>query len=172
MGSNSESNKNNALHNPKQLIMKEKIKKEKIFPRPANQQGSILAFSLIIMFVLMIIAIGVATVSVKERKMSSDTGKSIIAYQAADSGMEKTLQAIVNDASIVDLDDVASSIGGEASCTGGEINEIITLGNYSILFYDNADNLLEDCTDSAGIVNRIKSSGSYSGTNRAVEVSL
>jgi len=173
VGINSESNKNNALHNPKQLIMKEKIKKEKIFPRPANQQGSILAFSLIIMFILMIIAIGVATVSVQERKMSSDTGKSTLAFQVADSGMEVALENIIGN-SYITVDQITNPSLGNMSCDDSSGLAIITgsmpSGNYELTF-ENTSGLISEC-DNEDNITIIKSSGSYAGTKRAVEVDL
>ncbi|MCD6149639.1 pilus assembly PilX N-terminal domain-containing protein [bacterium] len=151
--------------------MEEENKKIKIFFRQANRQGSILAFSLIIMFVLMIIAAGVATVSVKERKMSSDTGKSIIAYQAADSGAEIALEKIIGLSWTVNDFDAnmgCSVIGGEATVIASAPS-----GEYNLTFED-AGGLVSVCSGAGAMnpITKIKSLGKYSGINRAVEVDL
>lgn len=151
--------------------MAKEVKKIKISFCPANQQGSILAFSLIIMFVLMIIAVGVATVSVKERKMSSDTGKSIIAFQAADSGAEVVLEKIITDGWTVNDFDTnmgCSVIGGKATVTASAPS-----GEYDLTFED-AGGSVSVCTGAGAMnpITKIKSLGKYSGTNRAVEVDL
>jgi hypothetical protein len=148
--------------------MKKEVRKNKSFFRPANRQGSILAFSLILMFILMVIAIGVSTVSVKERGMSSDTGKSVRAYQIADTGMEKALQEIiVNDKTTVSS--IEDSMGG---CTGGVIEENIFDGSFGLFFYDSDGNEIENCDDDSTTIEKVKSRGKYEGVFRAVEVDL
>ncbi len=151
-------------------MKKEAKKNKKTFFRPANQRGSILAFSLIILFILMVIAIGVSTVSVKERGMSSDTGKSVVAYQAADTGMEIVLNAIIKDGQVsVDaLDDGGMNCddsSGEAVIGGSA-----PIGGYELTFED-ANGAIDVCGDSDNIV-EIKSAGEYEGVVRAVEVNI
>lgn len=144
-----------------------KNKKIKNFFRQANQQGSVLVFTLIVMFIFLIITISITNVAVKEIKTSSDTGKSVVAYQVADSGMEKTLQAVLHDVPSGNLNNVANYI--EGNCNGGEISGNLTSGNYSISFY-NESSLINDCSDGVNTINRIKSLGHYQGVSRAVEV--
>jgi len=133
-----------------------------------------LAFSLIIMFVLMVIAVGVATVSVKERKMSSDTGKSIIAYQAADSGAEVALEEIItNGWTVNDFDGdpnftCVDGVGLDPAVITGSAPS----GDYNLTFKDSADSNISACNDAVTAIDSIKSLGKYSGTNRAVEVDL
>ncbi len=148
--------------------MAKEVKKIKISFCPANRRGSILTFSLIIMFVLMIIAIGVATVSVKERRMSLDTGKSVIAYQAADSGAEIALDKIMKDGWTVNdfnMNMGCSVINGKAT-----VNVSAPSGEYDLTFED-AGGSIESCSNT-NIIKEVKSLGKYSGTNRAVEISL
>jgi hypothetical protein len=156
--------------------MAKEVKKIKISFCPANRQGSILAFSLIIMFVLMIIAVGVATVSVKERKMSSDTGKSIIAYQAADSGAEVALEKIIQKG-WTKVDDLTDPLKGNMSCddTSGVaiISDSAPSGEYDLTFED-AGGSVGVCSGAGAMnpITKIKSLGKYSGTSRAVGVDL
>ena len=132
-----------------------------------GKKGSILAFSLIIMFVLMIIAAGVATVSVKERKMSSDTGKSTVAFQAADSGAEMALKKIKDGWTVKDFTDEGMA------CDGGVVSGNLSNGNgeYELTFKDSSDALITDC-ESEDTIASIKSVGKYGETHRAIEVAV
>ena len=51
-------------------------------------KGSILVYSLIILFVMLAIALSVSVVSINERKDAGTSGKSIQAFQTANSGSE------------------------------------------------------------------------------------
>lgn len=151
-----------------------KNKKAKIFFRQANQQGSVLAFTLIVMFIFLVIAIGIANVSVKEIKMSSDTGKSITAYQAADSGAEVALEKIIGHSwTVNDFDgDPSFSCVDGAGLDPAVITGSAPSGDYNLTFKDSTDLNISACNDAVTTIDKIKSSGSYLGTNRAVEVDL
>lgn len=154
-----------------------KNKKAKIFFQQANRQGSVLAFTLIVMFIFLVIAIGIANVAVKEIKTSSDTGKSTMAFQVADSGMETVLEKIkggpyttVNELATVGgmvcVDDSGATpaVIGSTLASGGE---------YELTFKDDADpsNDILLCTSGATI-GSIKSKGTYKQIARAVEAGL
>jgi len=134
-----------------------------------EKKGSVLAFSLIIMFVLMIIAAGVATVSVKERKMSSDTGKSTVAFQVADGGAEMALEKIKDGWTTVD--ELSDPAKGGMTCVDGVISGSLSNGEYELTFEDSSGALIDTC-DNTDTIASIKSVGKYGETHRAIEVAV
>jgi len=130
-------------------------------------RGSILVFTLLVMFILLISALGIASVTVIERKTSGTTGKSTQSFQVADSGAEIVLQKIYKDSALTDI----ASMGG---CSSGQVSGSIDVAgekNYTVTFYDVDDNKLT-CTDNVSDVRLIKSVGSYAQTSRAIEVAV
>ena len=142
------------------------MKMKKLFK---EKKGSVLAFSLIIMFVLMIIAAGVATVSVKERKMSSDTGKSTAAFQVADGGAEMALKKIKDGWTTVD--ELSDPAKGGMTCVDGVISGSLSNGEYELTFEDSSGALIDTC-DNTDTIASIKSVGKYGETHRAIEVAV
>lgn len=126
--------------------------------------GSVLVFTLIIMFVMLVMGLGIIATTVTERKSSLSTEKSIASYQMADTGAEKVLQAI-KDHSSGDL----NSLG--FSCSGGTISGSAGLGNYGVTFYDSVGPI-NNCSASVSTVKEIKSVGTYANTSRAVQVTV
>lgn len=133
--------------------------------------GSILVFTLLIMFILLISALGIASVTVIERKTSGTTGKSIQSFQVADSGAEIVLQKIYKD-NLRTVDDLVK-IGGLICSGNGIISGSIATGkDFKITFEDDSGSDITSCTDSATEISRIKSVGSYAQTSRAIEVAV
>lgn len=62
-----------------------------------KNQGSVLAVSLIILGMILTIALSVALASIRERKASMTSSKSDVAYQNAESGVEKAMEVILQD---------------------------------------------------------------------------
>lgn len=137
-------------------------------------RGSILVFTLLIMFILLISALGIASVTVIERKTSGTTGKSIQSFQVADSGAEIVLQKIYKD----NLRTVGELAGVLGNCNDNDetlaviSGSIATGKDFKITFEDNSGNDITSCTDSATQISRIKSVGSYAQTSRAIEVAV
>ena len=59
--------------------------------------GSVLVFTLIILIITLVVALGVAQVTVTERRSSGATGQSTKAFQIADSGTEIALKEILKN---------------------------------------------------------------------------
>ncbi|MCX6765710.1 MAG: hypothetical protein NT136_01995 [Candidatus Moranbacteria bacterium] len=134
--------------------------------------GSILVFTLIVLFIILATAIGIASVTVIERKTAGTTGKSTAGFQVADSGAEVILQKIYKDDSLTDLNSLAASLG--TTCSNGTISGSISSGkDYTVTFYDDADPaVIVPCGDPVSNVAKIKSVGTYAGTSRAIEVAV
>lgn len=140
-------------------------------------KGSALAYSLIILAVMLFIVGSISFVSITEKKDASSTDFSTQAYQTADSGFQIALRAISSNSGN-DLNYLAGKISATATCTNdasgnavikdvsgaGPINALYTLS-----FGTSGD---KSCAAIAGTVTSIKSIGTYKNTARSVEVSI
>ncbi|OGI17748.1 MAG: hypothetical protein A3J63_02325 [Candidatus Moranbacteria bacterium RIFCSPHIGHO2_02_FULL_40_12b] len=126
--------------------------------------GSVLVFTLIILIITLVVALGVAQVTVTERRSSGATGQSTKAFQIADSGTEIALKEILKN-NKTKPSELVTALG--AACNGTEI----TWGSYKIIAKDTGGTPIV-CTDNSTNIDKIKSIGTYSNTSRAVEVKV
>lgn len=141
---------------------------------------------------LLFSGITVLSVAVVEKKSSFATQKSVIAFQAADSGAERVLKRIYIDNSPAvasvplggtmpddatlnalasDLDDVSG-----ASCSSGRVtasNNANPAYSFEVTFYDDTGSAIS-CgnTEWRDEVIRIRSEGFYQRTSRVVEIGI
>lgn len=154
-------------------------------------KGSVLGFSLILLSLLLFSGITLVSVSVLERKSSFSTQKSGIAFQAADSGIERILKRIYldNSPSIATVplngavsDGTLNTLAGNLTqtagggCVGGVISGTNSSGTsytFQVSFYDAADALIA-CNDAQwrDRVIRIRSEGFYQRTSRVIETGI
>lgn len=161
-----------------------------------NLKGSTLGFSLMLLSLLLFSGITLLSVSVLERKASFVTQKSVVAFQAADSGAERVLKRIYLDNSPlvsavpidsdmpgdVDLNALANQLSATsgANCSGGVIsasNSPAANSNYTfqVTFYYDTDpthTIACDDRDWRDKVIRIRSEGFYQRTSRAIEIGI
>jgi hypothetical protein len=134
-----------------------------------NKPGSILAYSLIIISIMIAIVATMSIATVISKKSASSTDASVQAYQTADSGVQLTIKEIDNN-----LGATISSVFSD--CTNGVISDQSygsLNGTYTISFYsDEAGSTLMDCSDQVKDIRSIKSVGTYNGTVRAVNVAV
>lgn len=129
-------------------------------------QGSVLVFTLIVLFIILTAAISIAAITVIERKTSTSTGKSIAGFQTADSGTEIFLKKIQGQSGPL------SGISG-LNCSGNSVSGTAGSGTYTITFYDSAEPPQQlDCNADLASIDHIRSVGTSSGTTRAVEVAV
>lgn len=134
-----------------------------------TKYGSVLVFSLIILFMGTVIALGMASTAVISRKNSSATGKSVSAFQIADSGAEIVLKKIKGQDGSIALSD-AGVLG--AGCSGSEYAGNIGSGKeYAVTFWD-ASGVQLNCSAALSQVDRIKSVGEFGQASRAIEVAI
>lgn len=161
-------------------------------------KGSVLGFSLIILSLFLLSGLTVMSVAVLERKSSFTTQKSVIAFQAADSGVERILKRIYldNSPSIAtvplnttmpgdsDLNAFSTRLctGGGAtcsasSCSGGTISATNRPADpaytFAATFYAEGGSTI-GCTDNQwrDKVIRIRVEGTYQRTSRAIEAGI
>lgn len=164
--------------------------------RKTNLKGSTLGFSLMLLSLLLFSGITLLSVSVLERKASFATQKSVIAFQAADSGAERVLKRIYIDNSPLiasvpingpmpdsTLNTLASNLSSvsSASCSSSVISATNTNSpassspNYTfqVTFFDSTGTAITcSATDWRDKVVRIRSEGFYQRTSRAIEVGI
>lgn len=159
-----------------------------------KSRGSIIAFSLIVLSFILTSGLAVITVASLERKSGLITQKSVVAFQAADSGAERVLERIYidnspslmvtpKDGTMPDstLQQVATNllvIAGGATCDGS-IDKIVATSSstpaytFEVTFYDGAGTII-DCTDATwrDKAIRLKVEGFYRQTARVIELGI
>jgi uncharacterized protein (UPF0333 family) len=128
-------------------------------------RGSVLAYSLIIMAIILATAIGIAAVTVREKKSAGTTAQSNQAFAVADSGSEVALQQVAKNPN--------SPISSLGTCKGNTVTISVANGTADITFYSNEEATVPiDCDGNLGDARKIKSVGQYADTARAVEVAV
>ena len=110
------------------------------------QQGTSLYLSLVIMTVLLSIALGMSTIFIGQSKMIKALGNSVIAFYAADAGMEEVLLNRTNPSDIPQTS-LPNGAMYQVSVTAGGVGDCASENNYCI-----------------------KSIGVYQETRRAIEI--
>lgn len=166
-----------------------------------NLKGSTLAFSLLLLSLLLFSGITLLSVSLLERKATLASQKSAIAFQAADSGAERVLKRIYMDNSPLlatiavnvplspspPYDGTLNALAGNltstsgAGCTGGIIGATNTNSpptaspsyTFQVTFFSNTGTVIS-CSDNQwrDKVVRIRSEGFYQGTSRVIEIGI
>ena len=136
----------------------------------SNAKGSVLAYSLIILSVMLLIAISLSAVTLTQTKSSLTGQNSSQAFQTADSGVQVVLKKIKKAQPTANVNSIGCS--GAGIITGG-----LSAGTYEVQLYEydsssGADVPMGDCSASVGDISKIKSVGKYAGTARAVEVAV
>ncbi len=109
-----------------------------------SQKGVSIYLAIIIMFILLSIALGVSVIIVSQMKMIRGMGNSVIAFYAADTGIERSLYATR----------LEGSTTGEVS---GSLSDPLADASYNVTSPE---------------VDRWKSIGSFEGVKRAIEISF
>ncbi len=158
-----------------------------------TRRGSIIAFSVILLSILLTSGLSVVTVATLEKKSGLSTQKSVVAFQAADSGIERVLKRIYIDNSPtlstsnlndpmpdVTLQQVAAGLQGVtgALCNVGSNKIVATSSNeptytFEASFFDGSDVQIA-CSDTEwrDKVVRLKVEGFYRQTSRVIELGI
>ncbi|HPN55014.1 MAG TPA: hypothetical protein PLB52_03760 [Candidatus Moranbacteria bacterium] len=138
-----------------------------------NKKASILAYSLIVVSIMIFIAASISVVAVIEKKGAVSTDASVQAYQVADSGVQLAIKEInkvlrANQGSSTPLKDIFSN------CSNSDPNGNIFLGaDYKLSFFSDKQGAVSiDCNQTVDKIQSIKSIGTYKGVVRAVHVAV
>lgn len=135
-------------------MMKSKLKK--------MPKGSVLAYSLIVLSLMLAISIGVSVTSGIQRKNAGTTEKTSQALQVASSGVEAVTQAVFK---ATNPSQPLSTVG----CTGSDVPA--SGGTYNLQFLDKNGDILA-CNKPISDLASVKSTGDFGNTSRAVEVAV
>lgn len=153
--------------------MKNKIKSIKSYFLK-NKKASILAYSLIVVSVMIVIATSISVVTVIEKKGAVSTDASVQAYQTADSGVQMAIKEI--NRIISTGNSSSTSIGSVfANCVdpNSADGSIFAGADYKLSFFsDEEGNTPIGCSAMIDQIKNIKSVGTYKDTARAVQVAV
>lgn len=133
-----------------------------------SRKGSILAYTLILLGIILAASISMMAASVTNLRSVSSNNQSINAFQIADSGSQAVVKGL-KEATGSKLGDVPG-----VTCSGGDAiasKEGFLGGDYKVIFQDSDGKTLK-CTDSISDVASVKSVGTYGDTARAVQVAV
>lgn len=136
-----------------------------------TKPASALIFTLIILFIGVVSAIGIASATLISRKMSTTSGKSVASFQVADSGAEIVLQKMKDT---LDSDSNAKITDMGMTCSNGTVTGSISSGKeYEVAFLDeNGNQLAAGCSAQISDVQKIRSIGTYAQISRAIEAAV
>lgn len=136
-----------------------------------TKPASALIFTLIILFIGVVSAIGIASATLISRKMSTTSGKSVASFQVADSGAEIVLQKMKDT---LDSDSNAKITDMGMTCSNGTVTGSISSGKeYEVAFLDeNGNQLAGGCSAQISDVQKIRSIGTYAQISRAIEAAV
>jgi len=129
-----------------------------------KQKASILVVTMMILGIVLVTALSISVVSIQERKASMGSNKSNQAYQVADTGIEKVMQLIKDNS----FDDTIKNIDTDGTCDG-IFNSTV---GYTVQLKDTADENITTCAVSVSAIASIKSIGTNSGQQRAIEAAV
>lgn len=130
-------------------MLKKKIQKIKT-KNFGGQKGSSLLFTILIMSFVMGISFGVSYILFQEIKMSKDIGDSVVAFYAAESGIEKLMMNQANPS-------------GSAECFVNPYSDVC----YETMVYAPGD---AGCPSGQNLSFCLQSTGSYGNTKRAIQI--
>ncbi len=159
-----------------------------------KQRGSIIAFTLIVLSFILTSGLAVITVASLERKSGLVTQKSVVAFQAADSGAERILKRMyidnspsvmsipkngtMTDATLNDLAQNLTGVQAGATCNTATDAVVATSNStpaytFQATFLDGSDVLI-DCADATwrDKVVRMRVDGFYRQTTRVIELGV
>jgi Mg-chelatase subunit ChlD len=139
--------------------------------RTKKNRGSLLVVSLVIISMILVIALSLASSSVKNRQSSIGSGRSVQSFQYADNGIESVLTAIKANPTSIDLIDDGIT-GALCNAVTGEIEK---LPDYRVELSDNDGNkvMCDNTTDPIAKIVRIKSTGKeVAGKVRSIEAAV
>lgn len=152
------------------------FKKEKVLIK--KFQGSILAYSLIILLAMFAIVVSITYVTITNKKNVSTSQSSAQALQVADSGAQIETKNIISgmqiNQSIKDFYKSACSTINGIATVSANLDPINNSMPYTVEFYDDAagTSKIASCNANLSSVQNIKVSGSFKDTSRAISVAV
>ena len=147
--------------------------------RAQAEKGSILAYSLIVIFMMLAIVSSMSVVGMLERTGVDSSQSSAQAFQVADSGAELAIEKINAVLRIYPGDSINDAFGASVC---NDSTGVATIANnvdqgammpYDISFYaQDGSTPITSCSAEVNTIKNVKSIGTYKNTVRAVEVNV
>ena len=143
-----------------------------------GEKGVSLYVAFMIMSILLVIGFSISAILVSEIKAMRGMGHSVIAFYAAETGIEKTLyldNIKIPEGGDRGLCNICNILGEGYDCsTSGDDCGLTTCTNCTCTFYDETKGLRHDVEAAVTPVGEtsttiIKSVGTYKGTKRAIQ---
>lgn len=136
-----------------------------------KQKGAVLIYTMIVLSMLLIVGFNILAVTQSQSRSAITTDESVVAFFVAESGAEEMLSRIYAGTG---TGMAFSQLNPGGNCSGGEFSEDMSSGTWVATLYDNDGDQLTDCSDTGWRtdVNEMKVNGEYSGTVRAVRMSI
>ena len=123
-------------------------------------KASALVVTMMILGIILITALSISLVSLRERKASLGSNDSNQAFYTAQSGVESVLQQIANNST-----GTVSNIDSDCSGT-------ISSSGYSVKLLDSSGNVVSGCSTPVSNIAKLKSVGTEGQYQRAIEVAV
>ncbi len=135
-----------------------------------KQKGSVLLIAVILLFFILAIAIGLNALILVNLQTLKEAGNSIIAFYAADAGIEQVLREIYLKIPS-SYEDISSSYSGSLSIEGASYEVTISCCDSGFLGCNcpKSFNEKEGCKGNLFCIDSI---GTYKGSTRAIEVEI
>ncbi len=114
---------------------------------------------------MLAIAVSIAAVSSREKRLAGVNKNSMQAFQVAESGAEIVMKKMKNASPGQTIRDVFTT------CNNGKVNGDAVGGTYTVTFLGQDDKVL-GCDESIEDAMSFKSVGNYSGTLRAIQTAM
>lgn len=144
-----------------------------------TKKGSVLAYSLIVMFMLLSIALVMSKTATMSRQNAITTTRSVQALQIAESGSQATNKQIMSlrGDTTKTITDLANALGGSCNNGTGFVTASMSGGTYSVQLreYDASGNLsnVPNCSVRLNKLKQISVQGTSGGdVTRAIELSV
>lgn len=144
-----------------------------------QQKGVSLYLTFMVMSILMVISFGISSILISEIRILRSMGHSVIAFYAAETGIEKTLYLDnhqIPEEGERGLCNICNLPDEWESCqVSGTDCDILTCTNCTCTFYDEINGQRHDVeasvtTEGEESVTIIKSVGTYEQTKRAIQI--
>jgi len=135
-----------------------------------RKRGSVLIFTLILMSLALMSAIGIMSTTIIEQNIASVTDDSTVAFQTADTGAEQAFHEFRKDR-IATLNDFTGT-----SCSGGRVSATNVDGvagaSYDINFYKEDGSRVTSCSADTKPIRAARVTGYFGKAVRAVEIAV
>lgn len=142
----------------------------KRYRKVKGQRGAVLYLTIIVMVILLAIVLGLSAILLSQLKMVKEMENSVIAFYAADTGIEQELKNIYKGTATLPGSSYSYQLDLNGSGNGGFISDCPT----NLSDPDDACYKVSIVAPEVGVCNAtfscVKSLGFYKGTQRAIEI--